>query len=139
MGPRDRSWQRTGHWRLELKRFRGAVCSSRWERGAFWHHLDVDASAVVFWTLLGDDVRVERDTVDRVEFERIHLPPFWWWVTNARFRRADGRWSSRFVPWRPGRLQRALEGLGWPVTTVPKLGYRQLLAERAGNGEAAST
>jgi hypothetical protein len=123
-----------------MKRFRGAVCSSRWERGAFWHHLDVDAAAVVFWTWPSGDVRLERGTVDRVEFEQIHLPPFWWWGTNVRFRQADGqRWSKRFVPFRAGRLRRELELLGWPVTTRPPVGYRQLLAGRAGNGEAVST
>jgi hypothetical protein len=127
-----------GHWRCGVERFRGGVCSSRWERPAFWHRLDVDAAAVVFWTSLGGDVRVDRDTVDRVEFEWLHLPPFMWWTMSVRFRQADGRRSTRFVPLRPGRLRRELGRLGWPVTSA-KVGYRQLLAERAAKRGAAPT
>jgi hypothetical protein len=113
-----------------VKRFHGQISSSRWQRGGFWQHLDVDATAVVFWTWLGGDVRLDRETVDRVEFERVHLPPFLWWVTNVRFHQTDDQWSDRFVAFRPNRLRHELTHLGWPVKAAPPLGYRRLFAER---------
>jgi hypothetical protein len=83
----------------------------------------------VFWTPSDGDVRISRDTVDRVEFERIHLAPFWW-ATSVRFRQEDDRWSSWFVAFRPGSLRRELERLAWPVTAAPTVGYGRLLARR---------
>lgn len=111
-------------WRQDVERFRGSVQSSDWTRGAFWHHLDVDESVLVVWTVLEGETRIDRATVDRIEFEGIRLPPLVW-KTNLRVRLARGQpWPARFVPFRPRQLRRALERLGWPVVDAETVRYR---------------
>jgi hypothetical protein len=117
---------------LALERFRGSVHTSGWGRGAFWNRLDADETVIVFRTLLSGATRVERAAVDRVEFERIRLLPFRW-ETNVRLRTTSGqRVPIRFVPFRPNRLRRSLETLGWPVADVETVTYRVALARALG-------
>jgi hypothetical protein len=122
-----------------VERFRGSVQSSDWTHGAFWHRLDLDDEALVLGTALDGETRIDRAAVDRIEFERIRLPPFNW-RTNVHVRLATGqRWPARFVPFGPGRLRRAFGLLGWPVVDVETVGYRVATRRALGVGASAST
>jgi hypothetical protein len=105
---------------------------SGWGRRAFWNHLDVDATAIVFRTLLSGSTRFERADVDRVEFERVRVLPFRW-ETNVRLRLPSGqRLLITFVPFRPTRVRRALEHYGWPVADAETVTYRVLVRRALG-------
>ena len=102
----------------DRRAYRGNLLSSTLVRKPPLDHVDVSADAITLRPLGSSPLRIERDDLDAVEFERVRLPLVW--TTNIYFARRDGSRAPRsFNVLRSRSFRASLEALGWPTRDLP--------------------
>lgn len=99
----------------ESVRLRGCLVAGKWTRSQPTDIVEVSRSHLRFSPWLRDSYEIERDQLQRIEVERIRMPPFWW-STDFAFVLTTGRTApKRFSPLRPKHTISVLRETGWPV------------------------
>lgn len=108
-------------------RFRGQIVPFRWIRGFWWDRVQADAQQLVFRPWLRKKFVIARSDTAAVRFRLVCIPL--WVNVEVTIELTDGTHMRKiFGPLRPGKMKRALVGLGWPVRQLPTAGFSALWA-----------